>query len=186
MRPGPVPDEPAADGRGHRGDAVARAHPRRQRTAAADIPQAFLAADACLKLALNLAGGLVVNRAVIRRGVDEQLPYMATENLMMAAVARGGDRQEAHEVIRQHSHAVTAGIKAGTMTSRELIDRLKKDAVFAGIDVAKELDPIRYVGRSPEQVDEFIEQEVRPIRQRYGAVLGQTGRGDGVARSVAA
>ena len=78
-------------------------------------------------------------------------------------------------MIRQHSHAVTAGIKAGTMTSRELIDRVKKDPLFAGVDMAKELDPIRYVGRSPEQVDEFIEQDVRPIRQRYGAVLGQQG-----------
>src|SRR5262249_20685292 len=65
------------------------------------LPQAFLAADACLKLALNLAGGMVVNRAVIRRGVEEQLPYMATENLIMATVARGGDRQKVHEVVRQ-------------------------------------------------------------------------------------
>jgi adenylosuccinate lyase len=90
-------------------------------------------------------------------------------------VARGGDRQEAHEVIRRHSHAVTAGIKAGTMTSRVLITRLQADPMFAGIDVAKELDPMRYVGRAPEQVDEFIEQEVRPIRERYTAQLGQKG-----------
>jgi adenylosuccinate lyase len=139
------------------------------------IPQAFLAADACLKLALNLANGLTVNRSVIRRSVEDQLPYMATENLIMACVSRGGDRQEAHEAIRRHSHAVTAGIKAGTMTSRDLIDRLRGDPMFAGIDMAKELDPIRYVGRSPEQVDEFIAQEATPIRKRYGAVLGQTG-----------
>ena len=142
------------------------------------IPQAFLAADACLKLALNLAGGLVVNREVIARAVTEYLPYMATENLIMACVARGGDRQEAHECIRTHSHAVTAGIKAGTMTSRELIARLQTDPMFAGIDVSKELDPMRYVGRAPEQVDEFIEQEVQPIRQRYAAALGQTGEVD--------
>lgn len=139
------------------------------------IPQAFLAADACLKLALNLASGLVVNRPVIRRAVEEYLPYMATENLIMACVSGGGDRQEAHEVIRQHSHAVTAGIKAGTMTSRELMTRLKADPMFAAIDLAKELDPIRYVGRAPEQVDEFVAEQVRPIRERFSAELGQTG-----------
>src|SRR5262249_33982096 len=139
------------------------------------LPQAFLAADACLKLALNLASGLTVNRAVIRRGVEEQLPFMATENLIMAAVAKGGDRQKAHEAIRKHSHAVTAGIKEGSTTSRELTDRLKNDPMFSGIDIGRELDPARYVGRSPEQVDEFIEQEVRPVRQRYGAHLGQMG-----------
>src|SRR5205814_1340562 len=98
------------------------------------------------RLALNLAGGLTVNRGVIRRGVEQQLPFTATENLIMAAVAKGGDRQEAHEPIRQHSHAVTAGVKAGTTTSRDLLDRLRADPLFAGIDVAKELDPVRYVG----------------------------------------
>ena len=139
------------------------------------LPQAFLAADACLRLALNLANGLTVNRGVIRRGVEEQLPYMATENLIMAAVARGGDRQAAHEAIRQHSHAVTAGIKAGTMTSRDLLDRLRADPTFAGIDLGKALDPTRFIGRAPEQVDEFIEQEVRPVRERYAGALGQTG-----------
>lgn len=139
------------------------------------LPQAFLAADACLRLALNLANGLVVNREVIARAVADYLPYMSTENLIMACVARGGDRQEAHEGIRKHSHAVTAGIKAGTTTSRELIARLQADPMFAGIDVARELDPMRYVGRAPEQVDEFVAQEVKPIRERYAAQLGQKG-----------
>jgi adenylosuccinate lyase len=128
-----------------------------------------------LRLALNLANGLTVNRGVIRRAVEDQLPYMATENLIMAAVARGGDRQAVHEVIRQHSHAVTAGIKAGSMTSRDLLELLRADRTFAGIDLTKALDPARYVGRAPEQVDEFLEQEVRPVRERYAAALGQTG-----------
>jgi len=139
------------------------------------IPQAFLCADACLKLALNLANGLVVNREIIAKGVQEQLPYMATENVIMACVARGGDRQKAHEAVRTHSHAVTAGIKSGTFSSRELIVRLQKEPLFTGIDIAKELDPRRYVGRSPEQVNEFIEQEVKPVRERYAAALGQMG-----------
>lgn len=131
------------------------------------LPQAFLAADGALRLALNIAGGLVVNVPVIARGVADALPYMATENLMMAAVAKGADRQEVHECIRQHSHAVTAGIKAGTLTSRDLIQRLQNDPAFVGIDLAAELQPIKYVGRSPEQVEEFVEQEVKPIRKRY-------------------
>ena len=139
------------------------------------IPQAFLAADACLKLALNLANGLVVNPSVIARGVGDHLPYMATENLMMAAVARGGDRQQVHEVVRTHSHAVTAGVKDGTATSRDLIARLQRDPAFAGVDMAKELDPLLYVGRSPEQVEEFIAQELEPIRKRYANALGQKG-----------
>ena len=100
---------------------------------------------------------------------------MATENLIMAAVAKGGDRQKAHEAVRRHSHTVTAGMKAGTSTSRELSDRLKGDPMFSGIDFGRELDPARYVGRSPEQVDEFIAQEVRPVRERYKAHLGQMG-----------
>jgi adenylosuccinate lyase len=139
------------------------------------LPQAFLCADACLKLAQNLASGLVVNREVIARGVNDYLPYMATENLMMAAVAKGADRQEIHEVIRTHSHTVTAGIKAGTGTSRDLIRLLQADPAFAGIDLAREMDPKRYVGRSPEQVDEFLEQEIDPIRSRYTGRLGQRG-----------
>ena len=139
------------------------------------IPQAFLAADGALRLALNIADGLVVNSPVIARGVADALPYMATENLMMAAVSKGADRQEIHETIRQHSHAVTAGLKEGTATSRDLIVRLQSDPAFAGIDFAAELQPIKYVGRSPEQVDEFIAQEVEPIRQRYSADLGQKG-----------
>jgi adenylosuccinate lyase len=139
------------------------------------IPQAFLAADAALKLALNLANGLVVNREMVAKTVSDYLPYMATENLMMAAVAKGSDRQEVHEVVRTHSHAVTAGIKAATMTSRDLISRLQQDAAFAGLDFARELDPNRYIGRSAEQVDEFIEQEVKPIRSRYADRLGQKG-----------
>ena len=92
---------------------------------------------------------------------------------MMAAVAKGADRQVVHECIRRHSHAVTAGLKEGTATSRDLIARLQADPAFKGIDLAAELRPIKYVGRSPEQVDEFIAQEIEPIRRRYSAQLGQ-------------
>ncbi len=100
------------------------------------IPQAFLAADAVLRIALNLANGLVVNREVIARNVREYLPYMITENLMMAAVQAGGDRQEVHEVVRTHSHAVTAGVKAGTGSTSELLNLLQGEAAFARVDFA--------------------------------------------------
>ena len=137
------------------------------------LPQAFLAADGVLRIAQNLANGLVVNTEVICREVQEYLPYMATENLMMAAVSKGADRQEVHERVRQHSHTVTAAIKSGQGSSQDLISLLKQDATFSGIDFARELDPIRYVGRSPEQVLEFIDEEIRPLRERYASQLGQ-------------
>jgi adenylosuccinate lyase len=139
------------------------------------LPQAFLAADAVLRLGLNLANGMVVNEPVIARGVDEVLPFMATENLIMAAVARGGDRQELHERIRQHSHAITAGIKEGSATPRDLLTRLQGDRAFGGIDFARELEPTRYIGRSAEQVDEFLNEEVEPIRRRYAGTISQRG-----------
>jgi adenylosuccinate lyase len=147
------------------------------------IPQAFLASDAVLRIALNLltqknetGRGLVVNVPVIAKYVRELLPYMQTENLMMAAVRAGEDRQEVHEVVRQHSHAVTARVKAGEGSTAELLERLKGAKEFAKVDFdaiagqgAKE-----FVGRSPEQVVEFVKEHVEPIRKRYEKVLGKT------------
>jgi adenylosuccinate lyase len=136
------------------------------------IPQAFLCADAVLRIALNLAGGLVVNRPVIERQVREHLPYMATENLLMAAVRAGGDRQAVHEVVRKHSHAVTEKVKAGTGAATELFDRLEADPAFAKVDFASVLDPRNFVGRASQQVAEFISDHVEPVRKRYANVLG--------------
>jgi adenylosuccinate lyase len=138
------------------------------------IPQAFLTADAILRIALNVASGLVVNRPVIAKAVSDYLPYMATENLMMAAVAAGADRQHVHEQVRQHSHAVTTRIKQGQGNATELIDRMQADPAFTGVNFTSEMDPRRYVGRSPEQVIEFVESEILPIRSRYAGKLGQT------------
>jgi adenylosuccinate lyase len=137
------------------------------------IPQAFLTADACLRIALNVARGLVVNQPIIAKGVREYLPYMATENLIMAAVAAGADRQDVHEVIRVHSHEVTKRIKEGVGVSTELFDRLKAEAAFKGVDFTVATDAKQFVGRSPEQVTEFVEMEVEPIRRRYADKLGQ-------------
>jgi adenylosuccinate lyase len=136
------------------------------------IPQAFLGADAVLRLALNITKGLTVNPEVIRRNVRQVLPYMATENILMEAVARGGDRQHLHERIRQHSHAVTAQLKAGGQEN-DLIDRLRADPAFAEVDFAALIQEENFIGRAPQQVEEFMHEEVESIRARYRHLLGQ-------------
>lgn len=143
------------------------------------IPQAFLAADAVLRIALNLLTqktgdnrGLVVNRPVIAKNVREHLPYMVTENLMMAAVQAGEDRQVVHEIVRKASHAVTARVKSGEGSPTELFDRLKKEGAFSKVDFSDVLDPRHFVGRSPQQVEEFLADHVEPIRKRYEGKLG--------------
>src|SRR5579885_1072654 len=125
------------------------------------LPQAFLATDGVLRLALNVTPRLAVNPDVIARHIDRVFPYMATENLLMAAVAKGGDRQALHESIRRHSHAVTAALKAGAATN-DLLDRLRADPLFGQVDFDRVLAESRLVGRAPEQVDEFLRQEVEP------------------------
>jgi adenylosuccinate lyase len=137
------------------------------------IPQAFLGTDAVLRLLLNITGGLEVHPAIIVRNVNRFLPYMATENLLMAAVAKGGDRQALHDVIRRHSHAATAEMKTGA-AENTLIQRLQNDVAFAGVDTSAALDPSRYVGRAPQQVTEFLAEVVDPIRNRYPSLLNQS------------
>jgi adenylosuccinate lyase len=118
----------------------------------------------------------VVNSPVIKKNVGELLPYMVTENLMMAAVRAGADRQEVHEIVRQHSHAVTARVKAGEGTSAELLQILKDETAFKKVDFAAIAgqQPHAFVGRSPEQTEEFVAEHVEPIRARYKRVLGKT------------
>ena len=137
------------------------------------VPQAFLAIDAVLTLYLNVVPGLVVYPNVIARHVAEELPFMATENLMMAAVQKGADRQEVHEVIRRHAHAAGARIK-GEGAANDLMDRLRLDGAFAGIDLDSVMDPRKFVGRSPEQVEAFVTECVEPVRRKYPGALGQT------------
>ncbi|HYO26072.1 MAG TPA: adenylosuccinate lyase [Lacipirellulaceae bacterium] len=133
------------------------------------IPQAFLAVDAVLLLYRNVAAGLVVYPEVIARNLREELPFMATENILMAAVAAGGDRQDLHERIRQHSQAAAAEIKQRGRAN-DLLERLAADAAFRGVDVHAAVDARKLVGRSAEQVDEFIAEVVEPIRRRYAGV----------------
>lgn len=130
------------------------------------VPQAFLAVDAILILYQNVASGLVVYPEVIRRHLQAELPFMATENLLMAAVAAGGDRQDLHERIRRHSQAAAAVVKQQG-GDNDLLERLAGDPAFARVDVTAALEPSQFVGRAPEQVDEFIAEVVAPIRSRY-------------------
>lgn len=130
------------------------------------LPQAFLGTDGVLRLAKNISDGLVVHPDVIEQNVIRELPFMATENILMAAVAQGGDRQFLHERIRQHSLAVAELLKCGE-TKNDLIERLSADPAFAKIDFKLILNPQAFVGRAAEQVDEFISEVAAPIRQRY-------------------
>ena len=130
------------------------------------IPQAFLATDAVLILYQNVADGLVVYPEVIARNLREELPFMATENILMAAVSAGGDRQDLHEHIRQHSQAAAAEVKQHGR-SNDLLERLAADEAFASVDLAAAVDASKLTGRSAEQVDEFLADVVGPIRERY-------------------
>jgi adenylosuccinate lyase len=135
------------------------------------LPQAFLAAEAVLILCRNVASGLVVYPKVIAAHLAAELPFMATENILMAAVAAGGDRQDLHERIRRHSQAAAAVVKEQGGRN-DLMDRLAADPAFAKVDLAVLMKPSEYIGRAPQQVDEFIDEVIAPIRARYADRLG--------------
>ncbi len=130
------------------------------------IPQAFLGVDAILNLYLSVARGLVVHPAVIARHVAEELPFMATENLLMAAVSAGGDRQDLHARIREHSLAAAERIKEGA-GGNDLLERIRRDAGFPALDYNAILDPARFTGRSSVQVEHFLQHEVEPLLHKY-------------------
>ncbi len=131
------------------------------------VAEAFLAADSILVILANVLDGLVVYPRVIAAAVDAELPFMATENIMMAAVQAGGDRQELHEIIRVYSHEAAAEVKLHGRRN-DLIDRMKKDPAFKDVNFNDVLDAKKYVGRSPEQVDDFISDVITPIRRKFG------------------
>ncbi len=133
--------------------------------------EAFLAADAVLMIAGNVAGGLVVYPAVIEASLRAELPFMATENILMEAVRMGGDRQELHEKIRVHSQAAAENVKTRGQAN-DLIERLKADDAFAGINIDALLDPSEFVGRASQQVDDFLQQIVMPLREKYADRIG--------------
>ncbi len=136
------------------------------------LPEAFLAADAILVLATNVAAGIEVREAVIARHVAAHLPFLATERLLMRGVKAGGDRQRLHEVIRTHSLAVAQAV-AERGAPNDLLDRLARDPAFKALKVAvglDELDPAAYTGRAPRQVDDFLDHVLPPVLQRIEAV----------------
>ncbi|MDD5458613.1 MAG: adenylosuccinate lyase [Phycisphaerae bacterium] len=131
------------------------------------IPEAFLAADGIAEILINVLDGLVVYPKVITSRIEAELPFMATENILMAAVKAGGDRQKLHEKIRIHSQAAAEQVKKFGKPN-DLLERLGKDEAFAKVNFNLVLNPKSYIGRSPQQVDEFITDVVKPIQRRYG------------------
>ena len=128
------------------------------------IPEAFLACDAILNIYINVAGGLVVYPKVIERRLMEELPFMATENIMMDAVKNGGDRQELHERIRELSMEAAAVVKQQG-GKNDLMERIAKEPMFGMSleDLQKILEPKNFVGRAPQQVEEYINEQVKPV-----------------------
>jgi adenylosuccinate lyase len=131
------------------------------------LPEGFLATDAILVLATNIAAGLEVREDVIRRRVSDQMPFMATERWLLLGVSAGGDRQALHEVIRRHSLAVAEAVSRGE--ANDLLGRLANDPAFRGVPanaLQAELDPANYTGRAAHQVSEFIEEYLQPLLTR--------------------
>ncbi|MGH7179485.1 MAG: adenylosuccinate lyase, partial [Tepidisphaeraceae bacterium] len=134
------------------------------------IPEAFLAIDACMLIVIDVARGMVIYPKVIEKSVAQELPFMATEEILMCGVRCGGDRQHLHELIRRHSQAAAEQVKQHGRDN-DLIDRLRAEPALAKIDFAGTLDPRKFIGRAPQQVDTFIEQCVEPLRRRYADAL---------------
>jgi len=131
------------------------------------VAEAFLAVDSILVVLANVMDGLVVYPKVIARAVEAELPFMASENILMATVAAGGDRQELHEIIRKHSHAAAAEVKLKGKPN-DLIERLQSDPAFARVDLKSVMKAENYIGRAPEQVDEFLREVIAPLKRKLG------------------
>jgi len=148
------------------------------------LPEAFLALDGALDLMHNVASGLVVHEATIRKNLMAELPFMATENILMACVKLGADRQDYHERIRQHAQAAGMRVKQEGLDN-DLLDRLKADPAFqpksrgglldGELDWEGVMDPMKYVGRSVEQTERFIKEVVEPLREQYADAIARLG-----------
>jgi adenylosuccinate lyase len=136
------------------------------------VPEPFLAVDGCLQILINVARGLEVYPKTIEAAVMAELPFMATEEILMAGVSAGGDRQALHELIRTHSIAAGTEVKQHGRPN-DLIDRLRRDPAFSKVDWGGVMEPKRFVGRSSQQVEQFVERVADPIRRRYAGRLGQ-------------
>ena len=132
------------------------------------ISESFLALDGLLDLYINISAGLVVYEKVITRRVNEKLPYMATENILMESVKRGADRQEIHEILRRHSQACAAAVKLEGKAN-DLVSRLSDDDLIPldFDDIKSQMSADKYTGRSVSQVEQFIKEEATPIISKY-------------------
>lgn len=137
------------------------------------IPQGFLAADAILGIAINIFSGMVVNEKVIEKHINEELPFMTTENVIMEAVKRGGNRQELHEEIRVLSMEAADQVKKFGMPN-DLIDRMSKSSIInmSREEIEATINPANYTGRAPQQVEEFYNEVVRPLLEENRDLLG--------------
>ena len=138
------------------------------------VAEGFLAVDAILNIMLNVTADLVVYPKVIHQRVMKELPFMATENIMMQAVKKGGDRQELHEKLRTHSLAAAAVVKEEG-GENDLIDRVAADSAFmlSKEEILSVMEPIPFVGRAPKQVEEFLRDCVKPVLEENKAILGE-------------
>ncbi len=134
------------------------------------LPEAFLALDGALEVMANVSAGLVVYPGQCSARLEAELPFMATEEILLAAVAKGVDRQEAHEQLRKHSQVAAQRIK-GEGAHNDLLTRLAKDPLFAGIQFGSIVNASQFVGRSIEQTDRFVRETIDPIRARYAQTL---------------
>ena len=140
------------------------------------VSEAFLAVDAILNLYENVASNLVVHPKVIEKHIMEELPFMATENILMDAVKKGGDRQELHERIRTHSLAAGSRVKDEGLPN-DLLERIAADPAFglSREDVLAHLDPAEYIGCCPQQVERFLQDDIQPVLDRYPDALQGAG-----------
>lgn len=138
------------------------------------IPEAFLAVDSILLLYINIVKGLAVNTKIIEKNIQENLPFMATENIIMEAVKKGGDRQEIHERIRQHSIEALNQIKEGK--ENDLLKRIIQDneIPLSEKEIKDIIDPNKFIGRSVSQVDNYIKEYVEPIISKYNYLLEES------------
>ncbi len=145
------------------------------------LPESFLALDGALDLMHTVASGLVVNEAMVRKNLMAELPFLATENILMEAVKAGGDRQDLHERIRVHAQAAGQRVKQEGLDN-DLIERLRNDPAFAAVHhlltEGDLLDPMKYIGRAVEQTERFLKEVIEPMREQYGDDLDDLASSD--------
>lgn len=130
------------------------------------LPEAFLALDGALDLMHNVCAGLIVHEGAVRANLARELPFMASENIMMAAVRLGQDRQEVHEAIRKHAQAAGRRVKDDGLPN-DLLLRLEEEPLLQGVDVHGSIDAADFIGLAPQQADRFVKDMVGPIKARY-------------------